>query len=234
MNLTPVQLTEEAALMTSRDSEIIEKIMSGMSASAVGREYNLTRERIRQILKKNGIEYSQVLKEKRAERKEQAQQQAAQRRRNRAYAVNRRNSNRAKQFTNEDIVEALRRVAGEQGVTKMSRFAYDKSRTAEDPSTALITTRFNSWNGAVEAAGLTPLGRKREYSSRWTDQEVVSWIVRFMSESSGNGGLVAYEKWTKQFNREAPSGSSIRVRRPDMSWSDWKEAAVKSMEAPAL
>lgn len=216
-------------IMSSRDLEIVEKVLSGVSASIVGREYNLTRERVRQILKKSGVDYTEILKIKRDAKNAEQAEKASQRRHERIFSVSRRNFDKEKNFSNEDIIASLKRVSQEQGREKLSRSIYDKSRGEKDPSTALVTGRFGSWNNAIEAAGLKSFKREREYVSRWTDAEVIDWISRFLNSSENNGGLNAYESWSKQFGKQAPSGSSIRVRRPDMSWSDWKRSALESM-----
>jgi len=153
---------------------------------------------------------------------------AEQKRKARIFSVAK-HTERERNFSDQDIVDALARVAQELGVDNLSRFVYDKHRSKEDPSTALITSRLSSWNNAVESAGLKSFKRGREYTSRWTDQEVIQWISKFLNESSGNGGIGAYELWSKQYKKEAPSASSIRVRKPGMAWSDWKTAALKDM-----
>lgn len=212
----------------SRNTGIVDSIRLGESASDVARNYGLSRERVRQIVKQSGFDYSDIRSAQKELSKEQKNLAAEQRRKARIFSVAK-HTERERNFSDQDIVDALARVAQELGVDNLSRFVYDKHRSKEDPSTALITSRLSSWNNAVESAGLKSFKRGREYTSRWTDQEVIQWISKFLNESSGNGGIGAYELWSKQYKKEAPSASSIRVRKPGMAWSDWKAAALKDM-----
>ena len=84
------------------------------------------------------------------------------------------NARRAEQqYTDEELLDHLRELAdGDEAPTR------HEVNSAEGPSGYTYHRRFDSYNAAVEQAGLTPNTRGREYS----DEELLDWIRGFVAE----------------------------------------------------
>lgn len=217
-----------------RNVQIVEGILSGQTASEAGRQYQLSRERIGQIMAKYGWDYKEIFQQRlRLRREFQAQERADSGKSNRE---DRRTSIEgykgplsSKKFSDEEMFEHLRIVANALGTDYLTSKMYTENRDPKSqPSPALYYVRFVSWNYAVESAGLIPSKALRTYNYKWSDEQIISTIVEFLNDPNQfYFGASQYERWTK--GKEVPSCATILKRRAGWNWSAWKEAALLSM-----
>ena len=82
----------------------------------------------------------------------------------------------------------------------------------DGPGPQTIAMRFGTWNQACKLAGVEYLDSVRsEYTSKWTQEQMLESIIRFLQEEKSSGSLVAYDLWRKQNGAEIhPSGAHLR------------------------
>lgn len=220
--------------LLKRNVQIVEGILSGQTASEAGKKYQLSRERVTQIMAKYGWDYKEIYQQRlRLRREFNAQERATTGQSNRE---DRRTSIRGyngpiagTKFSDEEMLEHLRIVANALGTNYLTTKMYTENRDPESqPSPALYHFRFLSWNYAVESAGLIPSRALRAYSYKWSDEQIISAIVEFLNDPNQlYFGSSQYERWTK--GKEVPSCATVLNRRADWNWPEWKEAALLSM-----
>lgn len=140
---------------------------------------------------------------------------------------------RAPTFTDDQLLAALRTAAAELGAP-LPVTAYDVWRKAggshdgahgvahgaDLPSGTLVIRRLGSWNAACEAAGVAT-NKTRSTSRRWTDDEVVAIVARYLTASGSTGSYAGYVEWARE-TEGVPSGPTLRQR---FAWNDVKDRA---------
>lgn len=138
----------------------------------------------------------------------------------------------------EEIVEAIKRVWGEYrrdnpSAIAMSHSTYDAYRRTDDPSGALITSRYG-WTALCEEAdvpsGLT--GRSPEsYTSAWPRERILAVVCEFLddcTEKDVRPSYLEYERAQKE-RKDWPSGSTVRNRlRPD-GLATWQQIVYAAL-----
>ncbi|WP_220699266.1 homing endonuclease associated repeat-containing protein [Nocardioides cavernaquae] len=129
---------------------------------------------------------------------------------------------RAPTFTDDQLLEAVRTAAAEVGAP-LPVTAYDAWRKAGDRDCAsgtLVIRRLGSWNAACEAAGVAT-NKTRSTSRRWTDEEVVAIVARYLTADGSPGSYAGYVDWARE-TEGVPSGPTLRQR---FAWNEVKERA---------
>ena len=135
-------------------------------------------------------------------------------------------------YTEADIVRSLKRVwkrvkKDDPTAEGMAHVAYETHRGAEDPSSALLISRYG-WNAICEKAGVTPGHATRpldSYSTAWDDEDILDAVAEYVRESLAakeRPAYVGYDRW--QRGRDyAPSGSHVRNRMRYLGLGTWPE-----------
>lgn len=129
-------------------------------------------------------------------------------------------------FSDDALAAGLRAAAAELG-EPLAVGAYDawRARTPDHAagSSTLVIRRFGSWNAACAAAGVAT-NKTRSTSRRWSDDDVLAIIARFLEEDPGSGSYAAYVEWARvQEPGTVPSGPTLRQRG---AWAELKAAAA--------
>ncbi|MDB9920729.1 hypothetical protein OAD85_03065 [Actinomycetota bacterium] len=79
------------------------------------------------------------------------------------------------------------------------------------PKSQAIAKRFGSWKNACKSAGVecNTSGRS-EYSEKWSDTEMVGFVVDYLLHPGTSGSFQNYEEWRVGQQYAAPSGSFMR------------------------
>ncbi|MGW6605587.1 homing endonuclease associated repeat-containing protein [Streptomyces sp. NPDC055036] len=123
-------------------------------------------------------------------------------------------------YTDGQLVHVLVRLA--LGEPTLSRRLFDQRRRDTDPSSSLYTHRFDSWNHALELAGLATFEQPLQLqgaATKWNQEQLVDALRRCLQET-GATALVAYEAWRTDpadLKSDVPPASTIRFRMG--SWS---------------
>ncbi|GAB3856759.1 hypothetical protein GCM10028801_14260 [Nocardioides maradonensis] len=125
------------------------------------------------------------------------------------------------EFTDDQLIAGLRAAAADLG-EPLTAGAYDAWQRghADAASPALLIRRLGTWRAACAAAGLSA-NSTRSTSRRWTDDQVVAIVARYLASPGATGSFADYSAWAKD-DPDAPSGATLRQRG---SWADIKERA---------
>lgn len=97
-------------------------------------------------------------------------------------------------------------------------------RTYGLPSAVLIVKRLGTWAAACRRAGVTPGDTpRRAYVRRWTPQQMVAWVARYLAEPGCPGSFAGYEGFARTLPG-APGGQTVRDHLG--SWAQAKAAAL--------
>jgi len=89
----------------------------------------------------------------------------------------------------------------------------------DGPSVQWIYAKFGNWSNACLLAGVEfPAPPRSDYKRLWSDQELVSFVVRYLNEDETTGGVRDYTLWKDRQTDHVPSGALIR--NTFGTWSD--------------
>jgi hypothetical protein len=233
-----IEQTQEPKVPTKKELRALrnEKIAQcvvddGLSLEAVGKEFDLTRERVRQIAMEVRPEFD--LTARRAEERDMRTQ--ARREERETARAERRALLRS--GASNDAEDAPRKYDDETMLENLRIFAkeYPKMRAADWaglPSVMTYVRRFGSWRGALAAAGMdVPVytGKKRGPKTEWTDEACLHGLHAFLQttdiEPNENFGVAHYERWRANRPGMAPSRSLLLVR-----FGSWRKAKQRALE----
>lgn len=126
------------------------------------------------------------------------------------------------EYSDERIAADLAAAAAELG-EPLTASAYDGwQRQCDAASPALLIRRFGSWNAACAHAGVAT-NKTRSTSRRWSDDDVVAIVARYLAEPGRTGSFADYAAWAKEQDG-VPSGATLRQRFP---WAEVKRRATE-------
>jgi hypothetical protein len=194
-----------------------------MSLEEIGAKFNLTRERVRQILSASMPDYSDYVRSvngRKREERDAAERSRCEANRQRVlemYAAGdtlpavatatgltvtsirsivpdwSQQKRRRTWWSDSDIVGALRRFGGDSGVAYC---AWRESIGRESlPSYETIRVRFGSWDAAREAAGFESAPPKPFRSDRATADDAVESVRRWLNTSPDRRTTESYNQW---------------------------------------
>lgn len=129
-----------------------------------------------------------------------------------------------RRYTEEEMLEALRRYAEEHDGEAPSQRAYDAWRENAMPSGNNFPRRFGAWTKAIEAAGLTPHHpRPRERYTTRPDAEMLATLLRFLEEDTPTGrsawGARRFDAWVAENEIDAAKSATYIFR-----FGTWRNA----------
>jgi hypothetical protein len=240
-----------------RSFRMVELRRSGLTYEEIGEVFDLTRERVRQILMKDSR--APTVKELRRQRKQDAiELEDENRRRVRHDLLLNPGSSRAEisKRLGLDVVSVRKAVPQELRKLIVERKnvvqafwtdeeAFQSLQDAQTylfplttngycmllrlgevrgPSVPRLMQRFGSWRSACEQAGVEAgLPRRSGYESRWTDQDLLLFVCRYLEADDSTGAIADYERWTHA-EADAPSAQTVRNRLGD--WSEVKAVVL--------
>lgn len=96
----------------------------------------------------------------------------------------------------------------------------------DGPSIAKIGILFDSWGEACRMAGVEPAPALRhEYSKTWSDIELISFVVRYLSNENTPGSFDGYRAWRELQLDHVPSEALLR--NTFESWTNTKRQALE-------
>lgn len=237
-----------------RDAAIVRMARTGITYEQIGSTFGVTRERVRQILKKSGIAGSTTRGAREAARTEAlladrerilewAQHNPGLGTRDAEVALGlperrvaqalgteagrvfvRRKPDRRVQYTDEQIVQALREAACVQG-DPLSNVAYQEYVEAfGGPSKVLVAKRFGTWKKACLAAGLRVSALPGNCHRRWGQGQLIDILIDYFSSGQARGTFDDYARWASEAPERRPSAPTVRNRFG--SWTAAKRAAL--------
>lgn len=113
----------------------------------------------------------------------------------------------AQRYTDHDLIAALTKVAAQLDVT-LSVVSYDRSRSAEQPSSALIIQRFGSWRSAIARAGLAGNSASRSYQRSFLIEDALAVTKTYLANTA-KPSYQDFAHWLKT-QPDAPSAQTCR------------------------
>jgi len=114
-------------------------------------------------------------------------------------------------YTDEHCLEAIRSAS--VYYFPLSKSQYDELLTMKEisgPSSALLWRRFGSWTHACELAGVESNASHGQYQSLWTNDELISYLIRFLKQSKTRS-IQEYAKWREAQVDHVPSDQQLRI-----------------------
>lgn len=94
------------------------------------------------------------------------------------------------------------------------------------PSTGTVIVVFGTWTEACRQAGVEHAQAARsEYVKLWTDEELLSFVVRYIKDESTTGSVNGYRPWRERQIDHVPSEGLIRNQ-----YDSWSNARRKALE----
>ena len=112
----------------------------------------------------------------------------------------------------------------------LSAASYDRlrqERLVRGPSAAWLANEYGGWIAACDSAGVEA-GRAPGHASgsRWTDEDVLSELGRFLANNPTTSSTETYDRWARN-QEESPSAGTIMSRFG--SWTEAKRRALKRL-----
>lgn len=132
---------------------------------------------------------------------------------------------RSPEYSDDRLAADLSAAAAELG-EPLKATAYDAWQRGRDAaSPALLIRRFGSWNEACARAGVAT-NKTRSTSRRWSDDDVVVIVARYLAAPGSSGSFADYSAWAKD-TEGVPSGATLRQR---FAWAEVKRRAEESRD----
>lgn len=114
-------------------------------------------------------------------------------------------------YQEAELLDGLRAAAAALG-EPLTVGRYDAYRETHPglASRIWLIRYFRTWVEACTRAGIA-VNKTHSASSRWTDEEMLSYVAAYLAEPASTGAYAGYEAWAKQIE-DAPSGPSLRAR----------------------
>jgi hypothetical protein len=158
---------------------------------------------------------------------------------------------RGYRYTKDELLAAIREVSERVGgrsprtseyMNERFKILADSARSGEPralPSYAVHLREHGSWDAALKAAGLKPLGGRATRTHprplkadprRWTDEEILEWLRRAVEARGKRASLTQYTEWREEQiaqdpETEIPSSDTV-CRRLGGGWRNIRRRAL--------
>lgn len=233
----PVESAGPKTLIAPRETEMLRRALNGEDFSVISRSHAVSREWVRQVVKKHtGLTARDLHSARDAARRQFKNQRARDLASSNpdstvdelaeqaglsvrdvaellgpAESARRRRERTVTTATSKsEVLTSMRRVAAMQGGNPLSGPFYDAHRD-EALSSARIVQLFGSWSAACDQAGVeAPRAPRNDYSQGWTRKECLVWVRQYL-DTTANPTFDGYTVWAR--GREgAPSSGTVRLR----------------------
>jgi hypothetical protein len=133
-----------------------------------------------------------------------------------------------RQWSDEEVFEAIRAAATyEFPLTSAGYSELVRVGEIDGPTVARIHQRFGGWSRACGLADVESGVSSIPYTSNWTDDDILRFVVMYLSDPKYSGAFHMYDKWRSEKCDDAPSSGMVRNRLGE--WSTVKEIALTQM-----
>ncbi|MGD0591076.1 MAG: hypothetical protein ABSA44_09795 [Bacteroidota bacterium] len=109
-------------------------------------------------------------------------------------------------MSKKDIIVAIKRFVEKNGRPPTKK---ELNRANELPGYSTIVRQFKTKNAAMLAAGLVPIPANRTYKLKWTDEELINFVIVVAKRI---GHLPMLTEFEKKRDRHMPTGYTYYVR----------------------
>lgn len=132
----------------------------------------------------------------------------------------------SKIWSDEDLLHVLRQASAGRGSISIPAYMKWRETATVDgrkpPTVSVFCWRFGSWRNATSSAGLASRAAFRTYSRRWTTDDTIDAVARYVKHTMENGSgarptFSGYDAWARE-HRDCPSAAYVRLLT-GMPWS---------------
>lgn len=244
-------LNSSKSTRRARDARIIELREQGATLESIGAQFGLTRERVRQIVSRDGGAPAGLVRMRRrqaaldrvraytsthpgvdiadvasalgwSEAKVSSLLEPRERR-----LLRMASRTVSPVFSDAAVIDALRH-AGELHGSPLSASAYDAlvhAGRVSGPTSARVVQRFQSWSKACSLAGVE-CGRsfRPSYDRYWNVDSVLAAVRAYLLDPAAPGTYAGWDAWRKGQAETLPCG--VTLRSVFTSWADLKRQAL--------
>lgn len=224
--------------LSERDQFIVSRALEGDTFSDIGRDYGISRERVRQIVKKHeGVGARDGLQTQRRKARHGRAMQAARDLAakypdmkpaeighevgltanqvrllmGRDEAIRRRTPKVvAVDVTDEQVFAELRRIAALPGGTPLSSGFYEKNRGPGTLHQTRVLQRFETWRNVCALAGVeaNQPPAGRSYTRTWNRENLLDWVSKYV-DTTEKPTYAGMDRWLRM-QAGAPSAQTVR------------------------
>lgn len=240
---------------SARNQDLVRRAQAGETFTELAEAFNISRERVRQIVLASAGTTAQDLAEQRLLRQALAKEErlgllAADRPEMTCHelgkevglptervvtllgaveAARRAPLSRPRDFDVPTLVREMRRIYRLGSFKPLRRATYDKHRRRHAASSAAAVQKFGSWESACQAAQIrVPEPSQRTYSRQWTRDRCLAWVAAFLREGA-SVRATDFAAWLEA--RDGPSAATVNGRCG--TWGDTLRAAAELASRPA-
>ncbi|OAH63615.1 hypothetical protein AYJ66_11200 [Dietzia cinnamea] len=233
----PVDFRDSDTPIGTREAEMIRRALTGEEFSVIAQSFDVSREWVRQVVKRHTGLGATDLKSIRDEARHQARVQQLKdltdvhpglpvdelakqsglthrevaRVLGPAEAARRRRTRTVSSATDRQVaLDEIRRVAALCGGSHLSGPFYDQHRRDGVSSVRLIQM-FGTWTNACEQAGVRGTRAVRgNYTQKWDREDCLRWVSKYL-QTTEKPSFSRYDEWSRT-EEGAPSGGTVRLR----------------------
>lgn len=133
------------------------------------------------------------------------------------------------QWSKDDVIAILRKAGTYYFPLKIGDYEYLlEIGEISGPSVPYIYNKYGSWTEMCVLAGVEPAPSPRgEYTVLWNDDELISFLQRYLLEEGTTGSANGYSEWRNLQNDHVPSG--VLIRNQFEKWSNAKRIALEGI-----
>ena len=131
------------------------------------------------------------------------------------------------QWSKEDVIAILRRAGTYYFPLKTTDYEYLlEIGEISGPSVPFIYVKYGSWTEMCMIAGVeTAPPPRREYLLLWNEDELISFLQRYLLDEGTTGSASDYDEWRERQHDHVPS--RVLIRNQFEKWSDAKRIALE-------
>ena len=129
-------------------------------------------------------------------------------------------------WSNEEVLSAIRSAALYEFPLTIRTYAelLDVGQI-QGPSVPRICQRFGTWTAVCDAADVVAHpARRANYQSKWTDDDLLSIVRRYLGDVAWPGTIANFDEWRRANVPEGPSSTTLRSRFG--TWTEIKRRAL--------
>lgn len=149
----------------------------------------------------------------------------------------------AQSFSDDEVFSAMRTAWTDVQEKKplargLSHVLYERHRASDQPSSARIIGRYETWSKACELAQIPSGDAYRPaatYSTAWTVDALLDAVARYLAHCAEHGRKSTYTHYD-EFQRahdDLPSGTTVRLRLKAEGYATWPAIVAAARSRPA-
>lgn len=134
----------------------------------------------------------------------------------------------ARRWTDEEVLEAIRTAATYEYPLVRTKYQALVDAGEVQGPSSARIDQLFGWVSACEMAGVESGHAWRDYQSTWTDDDLLHYVRVYLAEVGSTATFAGYDKWRRRAGLDAPSAPTLRNRLG--RWVSIKRAALLKVD----